>query len=177
MVKYSKEVASKVCEYIAEGYTLRSIEKQEGMPHKSTVMDWCAKHPEFAEQYARAKEIQAEAFAEELLEIVDDASNDWMERQGEEGQTIGWVLNGEHVQRSRLRVDTRKWLMSKMLPKKYGDKQQHEHAGKDGAAMIGLAVAEITITDEDDLDARLAAVERAIAGANSSKKTKTPTPK
>jgi hypothetical protein len=60
--------------------------------------------------------------AEEMLEIADDAKNDWMERQDDEGGNIGWRLNGDHVQRSRLRIDTRKWLASKLKPKKYGDK-------------------------------------------------------
>jgi hypothetical protein len=70
----------------------------------------------------RAREEQADYFAEEILEIADDATNDWMERRDREGNNIGWQENGEAMQRSRLRVDARKWLMSKMAPKKYGEK-------------------------------------------------------
>ena len=58
--------------------------------------------------------------ADEMLEIADDGSNDWMLRNGSGKELHG--LNGEHIQRSRLRLDTRKWLLSKALPKIYGDK-------------------------------------------------------
>ena len=58
--------------------------------------------------------------ADEILEIADNGANDWMERQGE--KDAGWQANGENLQRSRLRVDTRKWLLSKALPKFYGEK-------------------------------------------------------
>ncbi len=70
----------------------------------------------FSEQYARAREIQAFAIADELLEIADDGRNDWMQRRGND-ERGGWELNGEHIQRSRVRIDTRKWMLSKMLPK------------------------------------------------------------
>ncbi len=69
--------------------------------------------------------------ADETVEISDDGRNDWMERQSEEDKER-YVLNGEHVQRSRLRVDTRKWLLSKALPKMFGDKITQELTGKDG---------------------------------------------
>jgi hypothetical protein len=66
-----------------------------------------------------------EAWADEIVDICDDASNDWMERNNGDDKESSWVLNGEHVQRSRLRIDTRKWLLSKLKPEKYGDKLQH----------------------------------------------------
>lgn len=62
--------------------------------------------------------------ADEIKEISDDGSNDWMERN--DGENVAWVANGEHIQRSRLRVDTRKWHLSKALPKIYGDRHTHE---------------------------------------------------
>lgn len=64
--------------------------------------------------------MQAEGMADEILEIADDGRNDWMEIQNRDGDNIGWKVNGEAVQRSRLRIDARKWLLSKLLPKKYG---------------------------------------------------------
>ena len=70
--------------------------------------------------------------AEDILDIADDGTNDWMEKQDSEGSAAGWSFNGEHVQRSKLRVDARKWLMSKMKPKKYGEKVSQEITGKDG---------------------------------------------
>jgi hypothetical protein len=60
--------------------------------------------------------------ADEMLEVADDGTNDWMLRRGSDEEDDLYQLNGEHLQRSRLRVDTRKWLLSKALPKVYGDK-------------------------------------------------------
>lgn len=112
-------VREAVLRRIAEGESLRQIAKDEGMPAPATVCDWAAADPVFAEQYARAKEAQMDRYAEEILEIADDATNDWM--QNKHGDK---TLDAEHVQRSRLRVDSRKWLMSKLAPKKYGEKVQ-----------------------------------------------------
>ena len=118
---YSESIAAKICEKLAQGESLRTACRGEGMPNASTVFVWLSKHPKFQEQYARAKEASADAMGEEMLDISDDASNDWMEKHGKDGE-VGYALNGEHVQRSKLRIDSRKWLMSKMKPKKYGDK-------------------------------------------------------
>ena len=109
---------------------MRSICRADEMPALSTVFLWIGKHPEFSDQYTRARESQADALFEDILEIADDARNDWMERRGEEG--AGWVVNGEHLQRSRLRIDARKWMAGKLRPKKYGDKTQIEGPGENG---------------------------------------------
>jgi len=124
---YTPELANLICERIASGESLREICKPEDFPDKSTVFRWIASNNEFRDQYARAKEAQAEAFADELLDIADDGTNDWMARNGEDN--AGWVANGEHIQRSKLRVDTRKWVMSKLLARKYGDKLDLNHGG------------------------------------------------
>lgn len=110
------------------GQSLRDICGKSGMPDKSTVFRWLAINEKFRDQYARAREIQQEHHAEELLDIADDGRNDWMASNDEEN--LGYKLNGEHIQRSRLRVDARKWLMSKLAPKRYGDKTQI--TGEDG---------------------------------------------
>lgn len=106
------------------------------MPNKSTVFRWLATHKEFSDQYARAREEQAEALADEILSIADDGSNDWMEKQDKNGQSIGWVVNGEAVNRSRLRVESRKWIASKLKPKKYGEKLAQEISGADGQPLV-----------------------------------------
>lgn len=128
--EYTPERARRICDEIASGISLRTICAQEGMPACSTVFLWLTKHPEFSEQYARAREAQADTMAEDILEIADDGRNDWVKTQ--EG---GDAYNGDHVQRSKLRVDARKWLMSKMAPKKYGDKVTQELVGKDGSQL------------------------------------------
>lgn len=87
------------------------------MPSTQAVLRWLADHEDFRTQYARAREAQADALAEEILDISDDRDNDYI--TNDDGKE---VLNSEHVQRSRLRVDARKWYASKVAPKKYGDK-------------------------------------------------------
>lgn len=116
---YCAETTDTICDLLAHGKSLVTICKLDTMPHYSTVMDWIAKHPEFAEKYARAREAQAEYMAEEILSIADDDSGDALFT--EDGKR---VMNSEFVARSRLRVDSRKWLASKLLPKKYGDYQK-----------------------------------------------------
>ncbi len=81
-------------------------------------------HEDFMDQYARAREAQAEVRADEIVDIADDESGDFT--TDEDGKR---VVNHEHIQRSRLRVDARKWVASKLLPKRYGDKLQHTGEG------------------------------------------------
>lgn len=124
---HTPEIAQAVCERLAEGETLRQVCRDEGMPPESTVRMWVMDDREgFAAQYTRAREIGYHAMADELLDIADDGTNDWMDRRSADGTTGDAVLNGEHIQRSRARLDTRKWLLSKALPKLYGDKVEIE---------------------------------------------------
>ena len=118
---YNAETATTLCGYLAEGQSLRTACKNEGMPNPSTVFMWMRASAEFSKQYEQAKQEAADAMAEELLDIADDGSNDWMEKHDENGEVAGYKVNGEHIQRSRLRTDVRKFLMAKMKPKKYGD--------------------------------------------------------
>ena len=116
---YSDKLAAKICERLAEGESLRAICADKAMPSISTVMGWLfdGNHGEFSEQYARAREAQAEIRADEIVDIADDASGDFT--ADKDGKL---VANSEHIQRSRLRVDARKWIAAKLLPKRYGDK-------------------------------------------------------
>ena len=126
---YSQAMAEIVCAQLADGLSLREISRQDGMPDKATVMRWMNAHSDFRDQYVRAKEIGIEALAEDILDIADDATNDWMERKDAEGENAGWQFNGEAARRSQIRIDSRKWLLSKLAPKKYGDKVTQEHTG------------------------------------------------
>jgi hypothetical protein len=103
-----------------DGESLRQICRDPQMPSKTSVMRWLAAHKSFSDQYARARLEQAEGFADEILEIADDSRNDWIEREFGRGNVVE-VPDREVTDRSKLRVDARKWLMSKMLPKKYGE--------------------------------------------------------
>ena len=119
---YSDDVATAICRRIADGESLRKICETDDMPSKTTVMEWLAsdKHVGFRTKYARARELQADALFDEMLDIADDGSNDWMERNF--GEDTRWVENGEAMRRSDLRIKTRQWMASKLMPKKYGEK-------------------------------------------------------
>ncbi len=149
---YTRELADEICTRLTEGESLVTICRDEHMPCIATIFNWLAKakesqqFAEFLDKYTRAREAQGDYYAESTIEISDDGRNDWMERQSESekgaGINTGWVLNGEHVQRSRLRVDTRKWYASKVAPKKYGDKITQEHSGT-----VQITGIETTIID------------------------------
>ncbi len=122
---FTEALAAKICRRLAEGETLRAICRDEAMPNKATVLRWLGEAKvDFRDQYAHAREMQADALFDEALEIADDASGDWaVDKDGKK------TLDHEHVQRSRLRVDTRKWAAGKLAPKRYGDKLQHTGEG------------------------------------------------
>lgn len=120
---YNEEIANAICARIADGESLRTICRDEGMPARGTVHRWLIANPEFQDQYERSRAYQADTLFDEILDIADDGSNDWMEKFDGEGGNIGWKENGEAIGRSRLRIDARKWMAGKMRPKKYSDKQ------------------------------------------------------
>jgi len=123
--KYTKQITDEILHRIVAGESLNKIVKDPHLPCMATVFNWLTDEskPEFLEKYNKAKELQAEYYADELIDIADDASNDLVEKTLASGEVVQ-VVNSEHIQRSRLRVDTRKWIASKLLPKRYGDKQE-----------------------------------------------------
>lgn len=101
----------------------------DDMPTASTVYLWVLDDKEgFSDKYARAREMQAEVMFDEILEIADDGSNDLMTIT--KGDKTYELENKEVTNRSRLRVDSRKWYLSKVLPKKFGDKLDVTSDGK-----------------------------------------------
>lgn len=120
---YTEDIANEICARLSDGESLLRITKDPHLPSKSTIHRWLFDDDkkEFWDKYKRARDEQAETLIDEIVDIADDGTNDWMEREHQNGNTYT-VLNGEHVQRSRLRIDTRKWYASKVLPKKYGEK-------------------------------------------------------
>lgn len=123
--KYTVEIAREICRQLAEGVPLREICRQDGMPEWRTIYDWMVKDDAavaagggagLSASIARAREIGYDAMAEDCLRIADDAANDWMETEH------GPRLNAEHVQRSKLRIETRLKLLAKWNPKKYGER-------------------------------------------------------
>ena len=137
-----------ICERIAAGESLKSVCREEGMPNHVTVLRWALTIPEFRNQYAIAREMQAEVLADELLEIADDGRNDWMEKQDQNGAMTGWRENGEAMRRSQLRIETRKWVAAKLLPKRWGDKTSTEITGPDGAPLLPQTIDPRTLSPE-----------------------------
>lgn len=123
--EYSIETATAICAEIVDGKSLRSICSSPDMPDVRTVYRWLAKYEDFCQQYTRAKEDQADTLADEIIDIADDISRDTIEVKGENGEVVRETPNSEWINRSRLRVDARKWIASKLKPKKYGDKLEH----------------------------------------------------
>ncbi len=124
MTPFSQEVFDAICDRIANGESLRTICTDENMPSQSAVFKWLASDKEkggaLVEQYARAREAQADALFDEILDIADDGRNDWVEKNDPDNP--GYRENGEALRRSVLRVDARKWMAGKLRPKVYGEK-------------------------------------------------------
>ncbi|MDU2018897.1 MAG: ubiquitin carboxyl-hydrolase [Leclercia adecarboxylata] len=114
---YLPEVAADICSLLAEGESLRKVCERQGMPNKATVFRWLAQHEEFRDQYAKATETRADAIFEGMFDIADSVSEE-----------------AAAVAKARLRIDTRKWALARMNPKKYGDKvsQEIDHRSSDG---------------------------------------------
>lgn len=129
---YTEELGTMICAMFAEGSSMRKISREDGMPSTVTMLTWLRVHEEFLRQYEIAKEECADMYSEEIVEIADDSSKDYIDVTDENGVTGATKLNTEHVQRSRLRVDARKWVAAKLKPKKYGDKVQQEVSGPNG---------------------------------------------
>ena len=128
----TEAVVEEICSRLSAGESLNAICEDAHLPERQTVHRWVViDHEGFSSKYTRARQSQALRWAEEIMSIADNDSKDW--RVDEQGNL---VVDREDVQRSRLRVDTRKWMLSKMLPKVYGDKQSLELAGVDGAPII-----------------------------------------
>jgi hypothetical protein len=152
--KYTPELAQAICAELSMGKSLRTVcgqndddaEKQE-FPTVKTIFNWLHNNEDFLQQYTRAKEEAADALADEILDISDDGSNDWMEKHY--GDEAVWVTNGEALQRSKLRVDTRKFLMAKMKPKRYGDKLDVTSGGEKLPTPL-LGGISVPKTDQDN---------------------------
>lgn len=131
--RYTQPMGKRICRRIACGESLRSICRDPKMPGLTTVCSWIVddEHEEFQKRYTRARQAQAELLADDITEISDDSRNDWVEDHDKEGACVGYKLNGDHVQRSKLRVESRKWIAARLLHR-YADKQRHEHTGADG---------------------------------------------
>lgn len=124
---YNEKLAQEICARLADGESLRKICRDPHMPARSVVLSWAIdlKHP-FSAQYAMARDIQADTWADEIVDIADET--DSTDKAG--------------VMKGRLQVDTRKWIASKLKPKKYSEKIVQEHVGKDGGDLFDTKLSE-----------------------------------
>lgn len=134
---YSQKDIDKIFDYVCleieKGRALRNVLKDENMPSTSTFYQWLENNTDKAKQYARATEVRADIIFDDILSIADENTNDtYVNDNGFE------VVNNDVIQRSRLRIDARKWVLSKLNPKKYGDKIQTEHSGEITTNVISL---------------------------------------
>jgi hypothetical protein len=140
-VKFSQELFDEICEKIANGESLRKICKDDKMPNLTSVWKWLNNNEELSKQYARAREEQAETFVDEILDIADYKKDDtYLDEDGKE------IINQEVIARSRLRVDARKWIASKLKPKKFGDYTKIQAEVKDTSSTsswLGEVLSEI----------------------------------
>lgn len=120
---YTTELGKRLCNELIKPRTLLEISKEDWAPTRSTIYLWLLDNKEFSDMYAIARALQADALVDEILLISDDSRYDWVERNGKDEDTFV-VGDHEHMNRSRLRVDSRKWFAAKVLPKRYGEKAE-----------------------------------------------------
>lgn len=117
---YTLKLADTICQRLAEGESMRSISRDKDMPAMSTMFKWLRENDIFSEQYAKAKQESADAMAEDILDIADTPVIGEIKTIRPDGSIE--IKQDEMLGHRRLQIDTRKWLMSKMKPKKYGEK-------------------------------------------------------
>jgi hypothetical protein len=110
--KYSNAGAETICEQIAQGKSLVKICGELELSY-TQVMVWLSKYPDFADKYARAREAQADWYADEIISVIDNAKSDRNE-----------------IERAKIKIEALKWIASKLKPKKYGDKLDLTSAGE-----------------------------------------------
>jgi len=113
---FKPETVAEILKRISNGESLRKITRDDHMPHIDTVYLWLLKHPEFSDQYARAREEQAETLADEIIALADEDPIQVVDDKGIARVDSAWVTWQKN------RVDARKWVASKLKPKKYGDR-------------------------------------------------------
>lgn len=137
---YTQELADTICTEIARGNSLRKIEKMEGMPSGVTIFAWLRTYPEFLKQYERACDERTDFQNELILEIGDEAIS--------HSQTVDPKASNAVVSAYKLKADNLKWSMSKMKPKKYGDRLDHTTNGKDLPTPLLYAIRNNDVDDK-----------------------------
>lgn len=133
MEVYNSEIVDELCLRLMDGEHLSDICRDVHMPNRKTVYIWLRDKPEFHEKYFHAKRIQMEAYVEEIVMISDDTSQDLLDMPAKDGKPAFKIMNKAKIYRDQLRVNTRKWIASKLSPSLYGDKATIQLTGAIGA--------------------------------------------
>lgn len=128
---FTQEMADKICEHIAGGGAIRKFCNEDGNPSWPTVSRWLNDYPSFHSQYARAREQQADAYFERVLDVASDQNRDPNDR--------------------RIEVDALKWTAGKLRPKIYGEKQTVEHTGEDGGPIQTVDLSGLSLDEKKAL--------------------------
>lgn len=130
---YDEAVAEEICLDIATStVSLETICERDDFPDVRTVYRWLMRHDEFRQQYTRAKELQVQVMADQILPIADTTQTGIKRKITDAGEEI---TEGDMIEHRKLQIDSRKWLLAKLMPKKYGDKLSTELSGPDGGAI------------------------------------------
>lgn len=121
---YSKDLTDRICIRLSLGESVRSICKDPEMPSQALIYQWLYRHPDFLEQYTRAREEQAETHADQIVDIADETPA-LLEVKDKEGNIVDIKLDSAYIAWQKQRIDSRKWNASKQRPKKYGDRVTH----------------------------------------------------
>lgn len=130
---YTKELGLKICENLVKHNTLRKVAALDGMPSKATICRWLFDEDkkDFQDQYTRARKIQEEFIFDDTIDIADDGSRDYKDVPG---NIPTYIVNKEHIARSRVRIDTRKYFLAKLNPSRFAERFKHDHTGVEGLA-------------------------------------------
>ncbi len=118
-----------ICDQISRGESLSAVCRKPEMPHKSTVLRWLRDRPELRDRYVQARDDLMEYWASDILEIADDGTLDTIPGLNKYGDEV-MVPNHANVQRDRLRIDSRKWMLARLKPQVYGDHVQVDVSGE-----------------------------------------------
>jgi hypothetical protein len=131
---YTRAMADEICRRMSQGETLSQVCRSENVPPKGAVLEWVKDNRHgFADRYARAREAILEHWADEVIDIANDSTRDWIQRKVASGKTIA-VLDREHVERSKVRIDVRKWLLARLKPRTYHARRRSREPPTNGNA-------------------------------------------
>jgi hypothetical protein len=142
--RYSSEIARAICDAIAGGEPLADVCERPGRPDRYTLSRWLKTNQDFQAAYACALEVVADRYAAEIIALADGTGGDGAE------PATGKRDSADTVARLKLRIDTRKWLMAKLAPNKYGDRIA---AVAKATAAQPLNIHELSNEELDEIDA------------------------